>query len=71
MNASDLFTQRTENPKAVLEKQLAEQYLGCSIASLGRLPQEEACQFLKAAYQYAALMMTEIEAKARLWRSLE
>lgn len=71
MSTSDLFTQCGEDPMAILEKQLAEQYLGRSIASLCHLPQEEACRLLKAAYQYAALRRTEIEAKARVHNALK
>lgn len=58
-----------EDPKAVLEKALMEEYLqeqGYSLEGLKLLPKELAEQLMKDASQYASLKMEEVEARAHL-----
>ncbi|HXF85639.1 MAG TPA: hypothetical protein VNK49_09635 [Anaerolineales bacterium] len=63
-----MCAQNTEDPNAVLEKALIEEYLqnqGYSLEKLKELPQELAKQLMKEASEYASLKLEEIEARAR------
>jgi hypothetical protein len=56
-----------EDPNAVLEKALIEQYLeeqGYSLEKLKDLPKELVEKLMKEASQYASLKMEEVEARA-------
>ena len=60
-------TQPMEDPNAVLEKALIEEYLheqGYSLEELKELPREIAEKLMKEASQYASLKMEEIKARA-------
>ncbi len=60
-------TQPMEDPNAVLEKALIEEYLhqqGYSLEKLKELPKKIAEKLMKEASQYASLKMEEIEARA-------
>ena len=62
-----MTTQPTEDPNAVLEKALMEEYLkeqGYSLEKLKGLPRELAEKLMKEASQYASLKMEEVEARA-------
>ncbi|HEX9839358.1 MAG TPA: hypothetical protein VGA72_08435 [Anaerolineales bacterium] len=66
-------TQPMEDPNAVLEKALIEEYLheqGYSLEKLKELPREIAEKLMKEAAQYASLRMEEIEARARFVREI-
>lgn len=59
--------QAMEDPNAVLEKALMEEYLheqGYSLEKLRELPKEIAEKLMKEASQYASLKMEEVEARA-------
>ena len=59
--------QQMEDPNAVLEKALMEEYLherGYSLEKLKELPKEMAEQLMKEATRYASLKMEEIQARA-------
>ncbi len=55
-------------PRTALERCLLEEFLaekGCQLEDLGRMPIEEAKQFMREACQYASLHMEAFEAKRR------
>jgi len=59
--------QQMEDPNAVLEKALMEEYLherGYSLEKLKELPKEMVEQLMKEATRYASLKMEEIQARA-------
>ena len=59
--------QQMEDPNAVLEKALMEEYLherGYSLEKLKELPKEMAKQLMKEATRYASLKLEEIKARA-------
>jgi hypothetical protein len=63
----DMDTQPMEDPNAVLEKALIEEYLqeqGYSREKLRELPKEIVEKLMKEASQYASLKMEEVEARA-------
>jgi len=63
----DMDNQQMEDPNAVLEKALMEEYLherGYSLEKLKELPKEMAEQLMKEATRYASLKMEEIQARA-------
>lgn len=60
-------TQPLEDPNAVLEKALIEQYLqeqGYSIEKLKELPDDMIEKLMKEASRYASLKMEEVESRA-------
>jgi len=60
--------QPVEDPNAVLEKALIEEYLkeqGYSLEEVEKLPPETAQRLMKEASRYASLKLEEIEARAR------
>ena len=60
-------TQPMEDPNAVLEKALIEEYLqeqGYSLEKLRELSKEIVEKLMKEASQYASLKMEEVEARA-------
>jgi len=60
-------TQKMEDPNAVLEKALMDEYLherGYSLVKLKELPKEMVEQLMKDATRYASLKMEEIKARA-------
>ncbi len=59
--------QQMEDPNAVLERALMEEYLherGYSLKKLKELPQEMVEQLMKDATRYASLKLEEIKARA-------
>lgn len=63
----DMDNQQMEDPNAVLEKALMEEYLherGYSLEKLKELPKEMVEQLMKEATRYASLKMEEIQARA-------
>ena len=59
--------QQMEDPNAVLEKALMDEYLhehGYSLKKLNELPKEMVEQLMKEATRYASLKMEEIHARA-------
>ncbi|HEX6269418.1 MAG TPA: hypothetical protein VFZ43_04235 [Anaerolineales bacterium] len=59
--------QAMEDPNAVLEKALMEEYLheqGYSLEKLKELPKEIVEKLMKEASRYASLKMEEVEARA-------
>lgn len=59
--------QAMEDPNAVLEKALMEEYLheqGYSLEKLKELPKEIVAKLMKEASRYASLKMEEVEARA-------
>ncbi|NUQ85464.1 MAG: hypothetical protein HUU11_12180 [Anaerolineales bacterium] len=63
-----MLTQPMEDPNAVLEKALIEEYLqeqGYSLEKLKKLPKETAEKLMKDASQYASLKLEEVKARAR------
>ncbi len=66
-------TEPMEDPNALLEKTLIEEYLrekGYTLETLKKLPEEQAGQLMKEASQYASLKMEEVEARAHLVNEL-
>ena len=66
-------TQPMEDPNAVLEKALIEEYLheqGYSLEKLKEFPREIAEKLMKEASQYASLKMEEIKARAHFVREI-
>ena len=66
-------TYPVEDPKALLEKALLEEYLreqGYSLKTLKKLPAKLADKLMKEASQYASLKMEEVEARARFVEEL-
>ena len=62
-----------EDPNAMLEKALIEEYLkekGYSREDLKKLPADLAEKLMKEASQYASLKMEEVEARAHLVKEL-
>ncbi len=62
-----------EDPNALLEKALIEEYLkekGYSHDDLKKLPADLVEKLMKEASQYASLKMEEVEARAHLVREL-
>lgn len=62
-----------EDPNALLEKTLIEEYLkekGYSHEDLKKLPAELVEKLMKEASQYASLKMEEVEARAHLVKEL-
>lgn len=74
MNAKPIENAEPANdPNAILEKALIEEYLkeqGYSLEDLKKLPKEAAEKLMKEASQYASLKMEEIEARAQLVKEL-
>jgi hypothetical protein len=61
-------SQPMEDPNAVLERALIEEFLqeqGYSLKKLRELPKEIAEKLMKEASQYASLKMEEVKARAR------
>ena len=59
--------QQMEDPNAVLEKALMDEYLhehGYSLKKLNELPKEMVEQLMKEATRYASLKLEEIQARA-------
>ncbi|MEP0805375.1 MAG: hypothetical protein HRF47_07780 [Chloroflexota bacterium] len=73
---SDKTTEQAEpveDPNAVLEKALIEEYLrerGYSLEKLKELPKELAEKLMKEASQYASLKLEEVEARAHFVKEL-
>jgi hypothetical protein len=68
-----MTTQPVEDPNAVLEKALMEEYLkeqGYSLEKLKELPKALAEKLMKEASQYASLKMEDVEARARFVEEL-
>ena len=63
----DMDNQQMEDPNAVLEKALMDEYLherGYSLEKLKELPKEMFEELMKDATRYASLKMEEIQARA-------
>jgi uncharacterized membrane-anchored protein YjiN (DUF445 family) len=63
----DVDNQKMEDPNAVLEKALMEEYLherGYSLEKLKELPKEMVEELMKDATRYASLKMEEVKARA-------
>ena len=66
-------TEPVEDPNAMLEKALIEEYLkekGYSHEDLKKLPPEIVEQLMKEASQYASLKLEEVEARAHFVKEL-
>ena len=66
-------TEPIEDPNAMLEKALIEEYLhekGYSLEGLKILPAELAEKLMKEASRYASLKMEEVQARAHLVKEL-
>ena len=66
-------TEPIEDPNAMLEKALIEEYLhekGYSLEGLKILPAELAEKLMKEASRYASLKMEEVQARAHLEKEL-
>jgi hypothetical protein len=66
-------TEPVEDPNAMLEKALIEEYLkekGYTHDDLKKLPAELAEKLMKEASQYASLKMEEVEARAHFVKEL-
>lgn len=66
-------TEPVEDPNAMLEKALIEEYLkekGYTHDDLKKLPAELAEKLMKEASQYASLKMEEVEAQAHFVKEL-
>jgi hypothetical protein len=64
---ADMDNQKMEDPNAVLEKALIEEYLhehGYSLEKLKEMPKEMVQMLMKDATRYAALKMEEVKARA-------
>ena len=74
MNTKPVFdVDPTEDPNAVLEKALIEEYLkehGYSHESLKKLPPKLVKKIMQEASQYASLKMEEVEARAHFVKEL-
>jgi len=74
MNTKPVFDiDPTEDPNAVLEKALIEEYLkehGYSHESLKKLPPKLVKKIMQEASQYASLKMEEVEARAHFVKEL-
>ena len=74
MNTKPVFDiDPTEDPNAVLEKALIEEYLkehGYSHESLKKLPPKLVKKIMQEASQYASLKMEEVEARAKFVKEL-
>lgn len=74
MNAKPIFDiEATEDPNAVLEKALIEEYLnknGYTHESLKKLPPKLVKKIMQEASQYASLKMEEVEARAHFVKEL-
>ena len=65
--------QQMEDPNAVLENALMEEYLhehGYSLEKLKELPKEMVEQLMKDATRYASLKMEEVKARAHFLQEL-
>jgi hypothetical protein len=68
-----LDVEPAEDPKAVLEKALIEEYLnkhGYTHESLKKLPPKLVKRIMEEASQYASLKMEEVEARAHFVKEL-
>lgn len=66
-------TEPAEDPKAMLEKALIEEFLkekGYTHEDLKKMPAEAAGKLMKEASQYASLKMEEVEARAKFVKEL-